>query len=152
MDGDQGCVAARQREKPLTPDRSRPRAEGRISLAALLLVLLVSGLLFFLGLQAPLLEPQEARYAEIPRQMLAEGHLLIPTLHGQAYLDKPPLLYWSVMASYRLFGVHDWSARLVPGLAGVLTVLCSYLWSRRFLGTQAGLCGALILCLAPEFA
>jgi 4-amino-4-deoxy-L-arabinose transferase-like glycosyltransferase len=112
---------------------------------------MVSGLLFFSGLHAPLLEPQEARYAEIPRQMLMEERLLVPTLHGQAYLDKPPLLYWSVMACYRLFGVNDWSARLVPGLAGVLTVLCTYLWGRRFLGAQAGICAALMLCLMPEF-
>ncbi len=83
--------------------------------------------------------------------MLAEGRLLVPTLHAQPYLDKPPLLYWSVMASYRLFGVHDWSAHLVPGLAGVLIVLSSYWWGRRVFGGRAALCGALILCLMPEF-
>jgi 4-amino-4-deoxy-L-arabinose transferase-like glycosyltransferase len=118
---------------------------------ALLLLLLVAGLLFFSRLRAPLLEPQEARYAEIPRQMLREGRLLVPTLHESPYLDKPPLLYWSVMASYRLFGVHDWAARLVPGLAGMLTVLVTWLWGRRFFGDRVGLCGALVLCLAPEF-
>ena len=34
-------------------------------------------------------------------------------LHGEPYLDKPPLFYWLVMAAYRAFGVHDWAARLV---------------------------------------
>jgi 4-amino-4-deoxy-L-arabinose transferase-like glycosyltransferase len=114
-------------------------------------VLLAAGLLFFSGLDAPLLEPQEARYAEIPRQMLVEGRFLVPFLHGQPYLDKPPLLYWSVMVSYRLFGVHDWAARLVPGLAGVLTVLAAWLWGRRVFGALPGLCGALLLCLSPGF-
>ena len=76
-------------------------------------LLLAAAALFFGRLNCPLLEPDEARYAEIPRQMLAEGKLLVPVLHGQPYLDKPPLLYWLVMGSYRLFGVHDWSARLV---------------------------------------
>src|SRR5437879_5517240 len=89
----------------------------------LLLVLAVACLLFFSRLDLPLLEPQEARYAEIPRQMLDSGSWLTPVLHGQPYFDKPPLLYWLVMGCYGLFGVHDWAARLVPGLACVLTVL-----------------------------
>jgi 4-amino-4-deoxy-L-arabinose transferase-like glycosyltransferase len=116
------------------------------------LALLLLACVLFLGrLDAPLLEPQESRYAEIPRQMLAEGRLLVPILHGEPYLDKPPLLYWLVMASYRLFGVADASARLVPGLAGVLTVLLVYLWGRRTVGGRPALCGAVILCLCAEF-
>src|SRR5207247_2362940 len=89
----------------------------------LLLVIVVAALLFFGRLGAPLLEPEEARYAEVPRQMLLAGDWVVPTLHGQLYLDKPPLLYWAVMISYSLFGVHDWAARLVPALAGLLTVV-----------------------------
>jgi dolichol-phosphate mannosyltransferase len=114
-------------------------------------LVLIAVCLFFLRLRAPLLEPQEPRYAEIPRQMLCEGRLLVPVLHGQDYLDKPPLLYWLVMGSYTLFGVHDWVARLVPGLAGVLTVLLTYWWGRRVVGERAGLCGALVLCLSAGF-
>ena len=118
---------------------------------ALALLLAVASLLFLTQLRAPLLEPQEARYAEIPRQMLAEGHFVVPVLHGQPYLDKPPLLYWLVMASYCTFGVADWAARLIPGLAGVLTVLIAYLWGRRVVGQRAALWGALVLCLSARF-
>ncbi len=64
-----------------------------------------------------MLEPEEARYAEIPREMLAEGRWLVPVLHGEDYFQKPPLLYWLVMLSYQAFGVHDWAARLVPTTA-----------------------------------
>jgi dolichol-phosphate mannosyltransferase len=120
-------------------------------LPALALLLLVAGLLFFTKLRAPLLEPQEPRYAEIPRQMLQERSFVVPVLHGEPYLDKPPLLYWLVMGSYSLFGISDRSARLVPGVAGVLCVLLTYLWGRRAAGERAGLCGALILCLSPGF-
>jgi dolichol-phosphate mannosyltransferase len=130
----------------------REVAQGRRApVAALLLLLAVSAVLFFARLRAPLLEPQEPRYAEIPRQMLAEGRFLVPVLHGQPYLDKPPLLYWLVMASYHAFGVHDWAARLVPGMAGVLTVLLTFFWGRRVAGERAGLCGALALCLSAQF-
>ncbi len=83
--------------------------------------------------------------------MLAGGSFLVPVLHGQPYLDKPPLLYWLVMASYQAFGVHDWAARLVPGAAGVLTVLLTFLWGRRVAGARAGLCGAMALCLSAQF-
>ena len=125
--------------------------EGLAPWLCLLVVLAAACLLFFARLRAPLLEPQEARYAEIPRQMLEAGRFLVPVLHGQDYLDKPPLLYWSVMAAYRVFGVSDWAARLVPALAGVLTVLVTFLWGTRALGLRAGLCGAVLLCLTPGF-
>src|SRR5262249_3960782 len=100
--------------KFLFPARANESPRG--SWIDLLLVLTVAVILFLSRMGLPLLEPEEARYAEIPRQMLLADQWFVPTLHGQPYLDKPPLLYWMVMASYKLFGVHDWAARLVPGL------------------------------------
>jgi 4-amino-4-deoxy-L-arabinose transferase-like glycosyltransferase len=98
-----------------------------------------------------LLEPEEVRYAEIPRQMLHADRWVVPLLHGQDYLDKPPLFYWLIMGSYRVFGVHDWATRLVAGLVGVLTVAVVYGWARRALGPRAALAAGLVLCLTPEF-
>jgi 4-amino-4-deoxy-L-arabinose transferase-like glycosyltransferase len=112
---------------------------------------LIAGALFFARLSCPLLEPEEARYAEIPREMLAEGRFLEPTWHGEPYYHKPPLLYWLVMGCYRLFGVHDWSARLVPALASFASVLVTWGWGRRAFGPRAGFCGALILALSARF-
>jgi 4-amino-4-deoxy-L-arabinose transferase-like glycosyltransferase len=115
------------------------------------LLIVVASLLFFCRLHAPLLEPEEARYAEIPRQMLAADRWVVPVMNGQDYLDKPPLHYWLVMASYRLFGVHDWSARRVEGLICVLTVAVVYGWARRIHGVRAAFAAGLVLCLTPEF-
>src|SRR5262249_40652400 len=70
-------------------------------------LLLVAGVLFCTRLSCPLLEPEETRSAEIPRQMLLEGRFAEPVWHGEPYFHKPPLLYWLVMASYSLFGIHD---------------------------------------------
>jgi dolichol-phosphate mannosyltransferase len=123
----------------------------RSSVLGVLVLIVMAALLFFTRLRCPLLEPQEARYAEIPRQMLAVGHFLVPILHGLPYYDKPPLLYWLVMASYTVFGVHDWAARLVPGSAAFLTVLVTYFWGQRTAGHRAGLAGALVLCLSMRF-
>jgi 4-amino-4-deoxy-L-arabinose transferase-like glycosyltransferase len=119
--------------------------------ARLVLVLLAACSLFLTQLQAPLLEPQEPRYAEIAREMLTSGDWLTPTLDGAPYLDKPPLLYWLTAASYRIFGIHDWAARLVPGLAGVLTVLVTWLWGRATAGSAVAFWGALILALSARF-
>lgn len=115
-------------------------------------VLIVAAiLLFFSRLDCPLLEPEETRYAEIPRQMLVEDRWLVPVFHGQAYYDKPPLLYWLVMASYSIFGVHDWAARLVPSTVGVACVLATYWWGKHAVGARAALAGAFILCLSARF-
>lgn len=114
-------------------------------------LLLTALLLCFCRLDCSLLEPEETRYAEISRQMLVEGHWLVPTTHGQPYYDKPPLLYWLIMASYKVFGTHDWSARLVSSTALFLCVIVTYAWGRCVTGTRMGLFAALILCLSVEF-
>lgn len=124
------------------------RREERTCFAILFVVAL---LLFFSRLGCPLQEPEETRYAEVPRQMLEAGSLTVPVLHGLPYYDKPPLLYWLVMGSYRLFGVGDQAARLVTSLAGFLTVLFTYFWGRRTVGGRAAFAGAMVLCLSPRF-
>jgi 4-amino-4-deoxy-L-arabinose transferase-like glycosyltransferase len=116
-----------------------------------LLFLAPAALLFYARPGCPLQEPQEPRYAEIARQMQATDSLVVPVYHGTPYLDKPPLLYWLVMASYALFGVHDWAARLVPSTAGFLCVLIVYGWARQATNSRAALLGALCLCLSPRF-
>jgi 4-amino-4-deoxy-L-arabinose transferase-like glycosyltransferase len=118
---------------------------------AVLLLLLVPGALLYPCLAFHLFEPDEGRYAEIPREMLQRGEWVVPYLQAEPYLDKPPLLYWLVMGSYRLFGVHDWAARLVPALAVHGCILLTYLLGRRLVGERAAFWGALLLALAPGF-
>jgi hypothetical protein len=125
-----------------------PEPMRRSSLAVLLVV---PAVLLYPCLGFRLLEPDESRYAQVPAEMLARGDLVVPTLQGEPYLDKPPLFYWLVMASYRLFGVADWSARLVPALAIHATLLVIYLFGRRLVAEPAALRGALVLALAPAF-
>jgi dolichol-phosphate mannosyltransferase len=133
------------------PDHSQKRSSFFHHPLAFALVMLAAALLFLSRLHSPLLEPDEARYAEIPRQMLLEGRWGVPTLHGQPYYHKPPLLYWLVMAAYAGFGIHDWSARLVPCIAAFLTVLVTYRWGRRTVGARAAFAGAIMLCLSARF-
>lgn len=118
---------------------------------ALFLLLILPGALLYPALSFRLFEPDEGRYAEIPREMLARGELVVPYLQGEPYLDKPPLMYWLVMGSYVVLGVHDWSARLVPALAIHGCIFVTYFLGRRRLGERAAFWGALILSLAPGF-
>jgi 4-amino-4-deoxy-L-arabinose transferase-like glycosyltransferase len=118
---------------------------------AALVVFGAAALLFFARLDNPLQEPDEARYAEVPRQMLETHSAIVPVLQGEAYLDKPPLLYWLVMGSYRCFGVHDWSARLLSCAAAFLTVLATWWWARQTVGRRAAFVSAVVLTLSARF-
>jgi 4-amino-4-deoxy-L-arabinose transferase-like glycosyltransferase len=128
---------------PAAPEPARP--------AALLVLLALPGLLLYPCLGFRLFEPDESRYAQIPVEMSQRGEWVVPLLQGEPYLDKPPLLYWLVIAAYRLFGVGESSARLVPALAVHATVLLAYFFGRRLLGERSAFRGALVLGLAPGF-
>ena len=75
--------------------------------------LLLATLVVYLPLfwQVPLIR-SEAMYALIPKEMLASGSWLTPTLNGVPYLDKPHLIYWLNLLAYKIFGVSDRVARL----------------------------------------
>jgi 4-amino-4-deoxy-L-arabinose transferase-like glycosyltransferase len=124
---------------------------SKTRLSAILILLFVPALLLYPTLNFHLFEPDEGRYAEIPREMLLRGELVVPYLQSEPYLDKPPLLYWLVMLSYQLLGVSAWSARLVPAVAVHLCILLTYWIGRRSLGERPAFWGALILSLAPGF-
>jgi len=108
-------------------------------------------LLFFANLGYPLIEPDEARYAQIAIEMVESGDWIVPTLRGEPYLDKPPLLYWLTSVAYLQFGPSPWSARLPGAVAGLLTVLATYLLGRRLVGDRAAWTAGLVLLLSTGF-
>jgi 4-amino-4-deoxy-L-arabinose transferase-like glycosyltransferase len=100
------------------------------------------------GLGGPgLLNNNEGLYAEIPREMLVSHdwrHWIIPHLNGLPYMEKPPLLYWLTALSFSLFGVSEWSARLVPA-ASALACVGTMLWFGNAVGRpRAARLGALM--------
>ena len=62
----------------------------------------------------------DAVQAQIARNMLQSGDWVTARLDGVAYLEKPPLIYWMMAVSYRIFGVHDWAARIPLALSIIL--------------------------------
>ena len=93
---------------------------------------------FALLAERPLFDPDEGRYAEIPREMLSGGDWVIPHLNALVYLEKPPLQYWLTAQSFRAFGENEFAARLCTGLAGYLSLATVYLLGRKLWGFDAG--------------
>ena len=120
-----------------------PRGAGERLL--LVLLLLAAFILVLEPGRVPLFEPDEGRYAEIPREMLASGDYLTPRLNGVLYFEKPPLYYWSVAASMALLGESELAVRLPGKLAAVGMVLLAAGFARRRWGARAGLLSGLVL-------
>jgi len=124
----------------LTSENSAP---WRLDLLGLVLVF---GLLFGFRLGShPLANPDEGRYAEIPREMVATGDWVTPRLNGVNYFEKPPLMYWAVAACHTVLGASEWSLRAMPALFGLGGVLLAYAAGRRLHGREAGLAAATVL-------
>jgi 4-amino-4-deoxy-L-arabinose transferase-like glycosyltransferase len=86
--------------------------------------------LYGLG-KLPLVGPDEPRYAQVAREMFLSGDLITPTLGGHTWFEKPALLYWMIVASFKIFGVSEWAARLGPALCGLLTILAVWFVGRE---------------------
>jgi 4-amino-4-deoxy-L-arabinose transferase-like glycosyltransferase len=99
-----------------------------------LIVLLVAALVFLGTIISPprLMDDVDAVQAQIARNMLESGDWVTARLNGVAYLEKSPLVYWLMAASFAMLGVHDWAARLPIALAAV--ALC---WVTARIGAWA---------------
>jgi 4-amino-4-deoxy-L-arabinose transferase-like glycosyltransferase len=112
----------------------------------LLLFFLAVGILYFSALGTiPLLEPDEGRYAEIPREMLASGDFVTPRLNGVVYLEKPPFYYWGTAASLRMFGETEFGARFFTAAVSVAGILLTYWMGAALVGWRTGLYSAIVL-------
>ena len=113
------------------------------------LILLVLWVVFYASytlLTPPLLDDADSVHAEVAREMILRHDYVTLYANGIRYLEKAPLLYWSMAASFRLFGVHTASARVPLALTVLALVLLMEDFARRALAsTRAGLYGGLIL-------
>lgn len=120
----------------------REAAQGGISSRIVdVFIWVLIGYLLFHGLGAyPLSSNNERLYAAISSDMLARQDLVIPQLAGLPYLEKPPLLFWSLATSFALLCRSALAARVVPAAAVFITALCLYgLLARRGLLREARL-------------
>lgn len=134
---------------PREEHRADPR-RGQVRAAMLVLVALAGSTL--LALAYPLLDPDEGRNAEIAREMAVSGSLLVPTLAGMPYLDKPPGFFWAAALAIRLGGATPWAARLPAAVAAALTLCLVGRLAARSLPPGPALLALGLLASAPLFA
>ena len=124
---------------------SRSTASGKklfIPLIVLVWAVIYVGSLF----QPPLMDDADTVHAEAAREMVETGDWVTLKINGGfRYLEKAPLMYWLVAASFKVFGVHDWSARLPIALGMLALLLVVYRIGRRFYGDEGGFYAALAL-------
>lgn len=107
-------------------------------------------LLFFVVLyilplgMRPAIIPDELRYAEIPREMIASGDWVVPRLDGFRYFEKPVMGHWLNAVSMKIFGENDFAMRFPSAVAAGLSMLIIFIAARRFLNNSTALLAALI--------
>jgi 4-amino-4-deoxy-L-arabinose transferase-like glycosyltransferase len=107
-----------------------------IALAALLHVVTIG--------TGDLYSETEGQYAGAAREMVASHNWLLPTNNGIPRLQKPPLLYWLIITSYKILGVNEAAARLPLALAVVATVTLIFLIGEKLADYWRGFIAGLI--------
>jgi 4-amino-4-deoxy-L-arabinose transferase-like glycosyltransferase len=133
------------------PVRHTSASSGILSNASIIAIIFLTWLLIYVpGLSHPgLLDDADSVHAEASREMLLINDWVTLHVNGIRYLEKAPLMYWAVAASFKVFGVGEWQVRL-PLALGVLGMMwCAFLFGRRAFGNEGGLYAALIMGTAP---
>ena len=114
------------------------------------LILIVCCLfLYFIGCTSiNLTDPDEVFYSETAKEMLVSNSVLTPLIFGKPQFEKPPLFYWLLMVSFKVFGITTFAARLVPALVGMIGVLGTYFFMRKIFSGSISFYAALFLSTA----
>ena len=112
-----------------------------------MIVVLIAAAIFLGCAFSPphLMDDVDAVQAQIARNMLQSGDWVTARLNGIAYLEKSPMNYWMVAASFAVFGVHDWAARLPLALMVVALCWVTLRFGKWAFGTDAGFHSGLVL-------
>ncbi len=113
------------------------------------LIVVLWATIYLPGLSTPaLLDDADSVHAEAAREMVTRNDWVTLHANGVRYLEKAPLMYWTVATSYTLFGVSEWSTRLPLALATLALLLAIYSLGNRTFGRQAGLYAAIVAATA----
>lgn len=132
---------------------SKPKNSGALRrLVQVLFVLLAAMIIFLPGLNYyGIIDPSDGLYAEAAREMLERNDWVTPTSNYKPFYEKPILIYWMIMASYKLFDVFEVAARLPIALCGIASAVALLVMVRPFLGGRAAMFSALALLSTPLY-
>ena len=112
-----------------------------------LLIVAVAAAICFTSLGgAALWDEDEPIYASCAWEMLQRNDWVVPYYNGQMFPDKPPLMYWMMMAGYEIFGRTEFAVRFWSALAALGTALATYHLGRLLFRREVGLWAGLIVC------
>ena len=114
-------------------------------LAPLILFLLTAAIYIGCAATPALIDEADCGHAIASRELLHTGDWAVLHINGVRWLEKPPLLFWIVAASYRVLGQSTFSTRLPTAIAMILLVLLLYEFGRRWFGARAGFYAGLIM-------
>ncbi|MDQ6663090.1 MAG: glycosyltransferase family 39 protein [Acidobacteriota bacterium] len=117
-----------------------PAGIARASARGELIVVLFAVAIFLTSIISPpsLMDDVDAVQAQIARNMLQSGDWVTARLDGVAYLEKSPLKYWMIAVCFRIFGVHDWAARIPIALSAILLCWITTRFTSWAIGPKAG--------------
>ncbi len=108
--------------------------------------------IFFSGIGSyGLLSKDEPRYAGCALEMIENHNWIVPKFNFQNRFDKPPLFYWLIAISYKVFGINEFASRVPSATSAVLLVLFTWYAGNRIIGKNTGLLSAVILATSIEY-
>ncbi len=134
------------------PESDQGQAESSSSRRDHLILGAVCFLCFFWRLASVgLFDFNEGLYAQAAREMLLRGDWVAGSVNGVLFFDKPPLALWLTAASYFLFGINEFAARLPVAVAATALVYLTYWFAARRLSRRAGVIAGVALALSPLY-
>jgi 4-amino-4-deoxy-L-arabinose transferase and related glycosyltransferases of PMT family len=109
------------------------------------LLILLSGIFFFVPFlgSVHLFDWDEINFAEASREMMVSGNYLQVQINFEPFWEKPPLFFWLQTLAMHVFGINEFSARLINAVCGILTLLIVYRIGRTLFDATMGLLWAL---------
>ena len=108
-------------------------------------IVAAAGLIFFTNLGgAALWDMDEALYTSCAREMFQRGDWVVPMFNGHMFPEKPPLMFWTMIGGFELFGINEFGARFFSGVFGVATALAAFHLGRILFNARVGLWAGLI--------
>ncbi len=124
--------------------KSSTRFKTQIVGVLIVFAVVYVGSLFSPGLQ----DDADSTHAEAAREMYVTHDFVTLKINGNRYLEKAPLMYWAVAASYFVFGVNEFAAHFPVALSMLLLMLLAMRWGRRAFGDRAAVYAGLFIATA----
>ncbi|HEY0984351.1 ArnT family glycosyltransferase [Schlesneria sp. T3-172] len=116
------------------------------------LLALMAVVIFFTNLGSyALFNEDEPKNASCGAEMFRRGDVIVPTFNEALRTDKPILIYWLMLTSYKFFGISEFSARFASALLSVGTTLLTYHLGRKLYSAEIGILASCILCTCLLF-